>query len=245
MLTVEFERLGLGPGSRVLDLGCGDGRHIRQARRFPGVTAAALDLGAKEAAATRRSLREMDEVAFDYGGASPESGPWISLRGSTYELPFADGAFDCVILSEVLEHLHEERRALAEVSRVLRDGGVLAVSVPRTGPEAICWALSHEYRNSPGGHVRIYLRSTLRRLLEGGGYRIVGSHYAHALHSPYWWLKCALGLGNDRAWPVELYHRLLVWDLMEKPVVTRALENLLNPFIGKSVVFYAVKGSQA
>lgn len=205
----------------------------------------ALDLGAEEAAATQRSLREMDEVDFAFGGASAEGGPWLSLRGSTYDLPFPDGAFDCVILSEVLEHLHEERRALAEVSRVLRDGGVLAVSVPRTGPEAICWALSREYRNSPGGHVRIYLRSTLRRLLESGGYRIVGSHYAHALHSPYWWLRCALGLDNDRAWPVELYHRLLVWDLMQKPVVTRVIENVLNPLIGKSVVFYAVKGSQA
>ena len=242
MLTVDFERLGLEPGTRVLDLGCGDGRHIRQARRYPGVTAVALDLGKKEAHAAARSLQEMDEVGFAFGGADAGSGPWISMRGSTYDLPFADGAFDCVILSEVLEHLHEDRRALDEVSRVLRGGGLLAVSVPRTGPEAICWALSHQYRNSPGGHVRIYLRSVLRRLLAESGYRIVGSHFAHALHSPYWWLKCAIGLDNDRAWPVDLYHRLLVWDLMQKPLLTRAIETCLNPFIGKSVVFYAVKG---
>jgi SAM-dependent methyltransferase len=187
----------------------------------------------------------MDEVDFAFGGADAEAGPWISMRGSTYELPFLDESFDCIILSEVLEHLHEDRRALAEVTRVLRGGGVLAVSVPRTGPEAICWALSRDYRNSPGGHVRIYLRSVLRRLLEETGYRIVGSHYAHGLHSPYWWLKCAIGLAEDRAWPVELYHRLLVWDLMQKPLATRAIEACLNPFIGKSVVFYAVKGSHS
>jgi hypothetical protein len=41
---------------------------------------------------------------------------------------------------------------------------------------------------------------------------------------------------------VRLYHRLLVWDLMKRPLVTRLAEKLLNPLIGKSVVFYAVKG---
>jgi hypothetical protein len=143
----------------------------------------------------------------------------------------------------VLEHLHEDRRALGEITRVLRDGGTLALSVPRTTPEAVCWALSPQYRNSPGGHVRIYLRSALKRLIESAGYRVVGQHYAHALHSPFWWLKCIFGLDNDRVWPVDLYHRLLVWDLMEKPLLTRSLEAILQPFIGKSLVFYAVKES--
>ncbi len=242
MLTVELERLPLEPGSRVLDLGCGGGRHARHLRRRHGVAAVALDIGAEEVAEAARSLREMDEIAFELGGAVAGAGPWLVLRGSGYELPFRDESFDCVILSEVLEHLEEDRRAIAEVSRVLRPGGSLAVSVPRAAPEALCWALSSQYRHSPGGHVRIYRRSELRRLLEESGYRVVGRHHAHALHSPYWWLKCAFGLDNDRVWPVALYHRLLVWDLMRKPLLTRKLESLLNPFIGKSVVFYAVKG---
>jgi hypothetical protein len=45
---------------------------------------------------------------------------------------------------------------------VLRPGGLIAVTVPRYGPELINWALSDEYHNVPGGHVRIYRRSTLR-----------------------------------------------------------------------------------
>ena len=242
MLTVEFERLGLKPGARVLDVGCGDGRHVRMAQRLPGVVSIGLDLGRKEAEDTAQSLRTMEQLEFEHGGATPDAGPWLSMQGSSYELPFGDGAFDCVIISEVLEHLREDDRALAEVHRVLKPGGVLAVSVPRTGPEAVCWALSHQYRNSPGGHLRIYLRSQIKSLLREGGYEIVGSHFAHALHSPYWWLKCLFGLDNEKAWPVEAYHKLLVWDLMEKPPFTRMLENFLNPLIGKSVVFYAVKG---
>jgi len=209
---------------------------------MPAVAAVALDLGAKEVADTTTSLREMDRLEPAAGGTVPGAGPWLCVRGNSYALPFAAGAFDCVILSEVLEHLRRDEEALREVTRVLRAGGVLALSVPRAGPEAVCWALSPAYRNTPGGHVRIYLRSSVRRLLEANGYRVLGSHFAHALHAPFWWLKCLLGSERTEAWPVALYHRFLVWDLMRRPWLTRALESILNPLIGKSVVFYAVKG---
>ena len=242
MLTIEPTRLRLEPGTRVLDLGCGEGRHIRATRWMAGVTAVALDLSEKEVVATATSLRELDEMGPAKGGAVPEAGPWGVVRGDGYELPFAAEAFDCVIISEVLEHLHEDDAALEELTRVLRPGGILAVSVPREGPEAICWALSHTYRNTLGGHLRIYSRAALRQKLIDHGYRIVATHFAHGLHSPFWWLKCIVGVDNQDALPVRLYHRLLVWDLMKRPLVTRLAERLLNPLIGKSVVFYAVKG---
>jgi hypothetical protein len=40
---------------------------------------------------------------------------------------------------------------------------------------------------------------------------------------------------------VRLYHRLLVWDLMKRPWITRAIDTLLNPVMGKSVVLYFSK----
>lgn len=243
MLTVEFERLGLEPGARVLDVGCGGGRHLRETRRHRGITAIGIDLGKQEVVDTRNALSEMDELDFELGGSIDDAGPWLSSRGSGYELPFRDGTFDCVIISEVLEHLEHDENALREVSRVLKPGGTLAVSVPREGPEAVCWTLSSEYPNSPGGHVRIYRGEKLPSMIERGGYDIVGTHYAHALHSPYWWLKCLFGLDNEEAWPVKIYHQFLVWDLMQRPWLTQALESVLNPLIGKSVVFYAVKGN--
>ena len=69
------------------------------------------------------------------------------------------------------------------------------------------------------------------------------SHHAHALHSPYWWLRCLFGPDNDRAWPPRLYHRFLVYDIMRRPRWTRAVERLLNPLLGKSFVVYAVKSA--
>jgi hypothetical protein len=54
-------------------------------------------------------------------------------------------------------------------------------------------------------------------------------------------MRCAIGPSNDTAWPVRVYHRFLVWDLMSRPWLTRTLESVLNPLIGKSLVFYAVR----
>jgi SAM-dependent methyltransferase len=241
MLTMRFEHLNLKPGMRVLDVGCGGGRHIRQTRMIPGIVSIGLDLGKKEVADTAKMLRELDALPTQYGGAVPGAGPWASMRGSVYSLPFKDEAFDCVIISEVLEHLHEDERALTEISRVLKRGGVLAASVPREGPEAVCWALSEDYRNWPGGHIRIYKRDELKRKLQKHGYDVYASHFAHALHSPYWWLKCLRGLKHEEDSLVKLYHRLLVWDMMRRPALTRALEAVLQPVIGKSVVFYGIK----
>ncbi len=241
MLTMKFEHLGLRPGMRVLDVGCGGGRHIRQTRLMPGVDAIGLDLGEKEVRETQRMLRDLDQHPIEWGGTVPGAGEWKVMRGSIYQLPFADESFDCVIISEVLEHLHHDDLALSEIRRVMKPGGVLAASVPREGPEALCWALSKRYRNTPGGHIRIYRRKKLKQKLSDAGYEIYDSHFAHGLHSPYWWLKCAFGVDRQDVKVVQLYHQLLVWGIMRRPLLTRALESMLAPLIGKSVVFYGTK----
>jgi hypothetical protein len=71
--------------------------------------------------------------------------------------------------------------------------------------------------------------------------RVTGHHYAHGLHSPYWWLKCFVGTTNDENRFVKAYHRLLVWDIMKAPRATRLAERVLSPLIGKSIVVYLVK----
>ncbi len=82
--------------------------------------------------------------------------------GDALALPYADGTFDCVIASEILEHIPDDDAAIAELVRVLKPGGALAVTVPRWLPERICWLLSDEYHANEGGHIRIYRADELR-----------------------------------------------------------------------------------
>ncbi|MDQ4089956.1 MAG: methyltransferase domain-containing protein [Actinomycetota bacterium] len=237
MLTVDFGRLGLQAGDRLLDLGCGGGRHAFEAHRR-GAHTVAYDRNAgdvKDAAAMLAAMRLAGEGPADALGAA--------VNGDALSLPFADGAFDRVVAAEVLEHLPTDALAMSELARVLRPGGTLAVTVPRWFPEKVCWALAEEYHapHVPDGHVRIYTRSRLAWLVAGAGLTPTGSHHAHALHSPYWWLQCALGLDRPDRWAVRTYHRFLVWDIMRRPLLTRALDRALNPELGKSLVMYAVK----
>jgi hypothetical protein len=141
----------------------------------------------------------------------------------------------------VLEHIPADEVAMVELTRVLRPGGSMAVTVPRCGPELVNWALSDEYHNVPGGHVRIYRYSQLTSRLRRAGLTVTGSHHAHGLHAPYWWLRCLVGPTNDRHPAVAAYHRLLVWDIEKAPTVTRTADRLLNPLVGKSLVVYCQK----
>jgi SAM-dependent methyltransferase len=161
----------------------------------------------------------------------------VTTVADALDLPFPDGHFDRVIAAEILEHLPDDRRAMAEIVRVTAPGGLVAVTVPRRWPERVCWALSDAYHEVDGGHVRIYRASELRSALESLGLEFTDSHHAHALHAPYWWLKCAVGVDRETA-ATRAYHRLLVWDMMSRPALTRMAERTLNPVLGKSVVLY-------
>jgi len=235
VLTVDYDQLGVQRGERLLDLGCGGGRHAFQAVRL-GARVVALDAMATEVAQVRDTIGAMVDAGEVRG--DDEAGV---VQGDALRLPFADASFDRVIASEVLEHIPDDDTAMAELSRVLRPGGTMAVTVPRFGPEAVNWALSNDYHDVPGGHVRIYRRSTLVERLRRAGLRPVGSHHAHALHSPYWWLRCLVGPRRVDHPMVQAYHRLLVWDITRAPHLTRVADRLLNPLLGKSLVVYLEK----
>ncbi|MCF8049660.1 MAG: methyltransferase domain-containing protein [Desulfobacterales bacterium] len=234
MITVDFRRLNIAPGDRILDIGCGNGRHVAALARRRNVFVCGADRCGEDLIGCR------DRMAVE-NRTAPVEGRWGLIRADLLNLPFDDHTFDLVVCAEVLEHIKDHRKAAAELSRVLKPGKSLVVSVPRFFPERFCWALSESYRSASGGHVRIYREVELCRLLVGRGFRLWGRGYAHALHTPYWWLKCLAGPDSDKASPVALYHRLLVWDMMKKPWITQTLERLLNPVLGKSVVFYLRK----
>jgi SAM-dependent methyltransferase len=237
MLTIRFDTLGLQAGDRFLDAGAGFGRHAFAAARM-GAVVTALDYAEDELVSTRNTFAAMltsSEIAEQsFGGV---------LRGDATRLPFADNTFDCVVTSEVLEHIQDDVSAISELTRVLKPGGRIGVTVPTMWPEKINWMLSEEYHAplSPGGHVRIYSSTELKAKLRSAGLNVDTTHHAHALHSPYWWLKCAVGPSNDSHPLVAKYRKFLEWDIIEGPRSTRIAEKILSPVLGKSYVVYATK----
>lgn len=233
MLTVDFHELNLTKGSLVLDAGCGSGRHLRGLAGIPGVKYFGIDKKLEDLDKAVASLRETP-------GAAPDN--YFITRADVKNLPFATVFFDCVICSEVLEHIPEHEEALKELVRVLKPHGSLVISVPRYFPERVCWFISHAYRNEEGGHVRIYKKKKLPKMLKKHGFNCWKVNYKHALHVPYWWIRCLVGHKNETNWLVKYYKKFLEWEIMHKPLLVRKLEEFLNPLMGKSIVFYFKKG---
>ena len=232
MLTVDFDRLGLRPGERVLDLGCGAGRHAFEMYRR-GADVIAFDQDADELAGVRDLFAAMRDA-----GEVPDGAEADVKEGDALALPFADGEFDRVVAAEILEHVPDDLGAIAELVRVTRPGGTVALTVPRWFPEVVNWKLSSEYHDVPGGHIRIYTDAELIAKARAAGLVPTGRDYAHGLHSPYWWIKCAVGVTNDDHPLVKAYHRLLVWEIMKQPRLLRWAGRALDPLIGKSLVLY-------
>lgn len=235
MITLDYKRLNIRPGHRILDIGCGEGRHTAQAYEQGGTFCLGADRNPDDLLTSKTKLELHEKLS------TAKASTWSLSAADITQLPFADASFDTVICSEVMEHIPDEEKALSEIVRVLKPGGTLGVSVPRFWPEVICWRLSDEYYNANQGHIRIYKKKKLVSKILAQGVTFTGSHHAHSLHAPYWWLKCLKGPTRTDSFSVNLYHRFLVWDLMKKPFLTTFLERLLNPILGKSLALYFVK----
>ena len=234
MVTIDLDLLKISGDECILDAGCGLGRHIWQVCKCNSGTSVALDLDDASLQRARYMLDQMDQKGETIGR-------YHLISGSVTRLPFDDATFDKVICSEVLEHVPDDNGAISELTRVLKPGGILAVSVPSRLAESVCWKISDDYHNTPGGHIRIYEHQQILDLVNSQKMEIFQVRYKHALHSIYWWLRGLFGLKNEKAPIPALYYKFLVWDICTYHKYTGWLERILNHWFPKSTVIYSRK----
>lgn len=120
--------LGGGPFNKVLNLGCGVGKEVKKFSEFWDVVAADIDLSSVAHA------RKYTEV----------------VRTDAHNIPFKSNTFDCVIISDVLEHLEDDSRTMDEILKATKPGGMIIITVPAIkflfGPHDL--ALGHHRRYS-------------------------------------------------------------------------------------------------
>jgi SAM-dependent methyltransferase len=230
LLTVDLERLEVGPGDLVLDAGCGEGRHcfgcLERGARVVGLD---IDFPSLRDASKRLRGRALE---LDSLGEM--------TQGDAFHLPFADETFDRVICSEVMEHVHDYRGAARELSRVTKPGGRVAVTIPTRTSEQFYLRLGDEYFESPGGHIRIFDPRELADGLARAGLTTQGAGFAHGFHTPYWVLRSIMHLPDaDESPLVRAYREFLIIATGSR--LMDRLEGWLNFVCPKSVILYAEK----
>ena len=233
MLTVNFRRIPLGRGDLILDAGCGEGRHTFECFRHE-CAILGMDLSHQSLLKARYVLGQMERRREAQGRV-------LLLRGDALRFPFTDGTFDKIICAEVIEHVEDDRKGVAELARILNVGGKIAITVPTRLTEHVYDYLSKEYFRTPGGHIRKVIPRRLARCMEENGLRVYAVGFAHAFHFPYWMLRCIFGLHRENAVIPAIYKKILHYCLFSRPL--RFMEKLCNYFFPKSIILYAQKGN--
>jgi SAM-dependent methyltransferase len=231
LLTADLERLDVREGDLVLDAGCGEGRHcfgcLERGARVVG-----LDLDFESLRLAARRLRRRGE----------ELGRLAAMnQGDAFHLPYADGTFDRVICSEVMEHVHDYVGAGRELARVTRPGGRLAITIPTATSENLYLRLGDDYFESPGGHIRIFRPRQLAEGLAKSGLATVGVGFAHGFHTPYWVLRSIMRLPDaDDSRLVQLYRKFLI-HITGSKLMDRVEKQILDYVCPKSLILYLEK----
>jgi len=159
----------LAAGSRVLEIGCGAGNLLLQAT-VAGSYPLALDLSMQALTFVRSRL---EEAAC---GAEPPAG-YALTQAIGERLPLAEASFDCIVLSEVIEHLEAPQNSIREAARVLRPGGRLLITTPnyRSFWPVMEWAvdrLNMAPKMAGEQHISRFHTASLNRMLRELGLEI-------------------------------------------------------------------------
>ena len=188
----------------ILSVGCGSGEEIRFLGRFGKVYG--IDPGE-------------DAIRFCRAAGIGEQ----VKRASAEQIPFPDKSFDAVFVLDVLEHVRDDERALAQIYRVLKPGGIVVVSVP-----AYAWLWSRADMRSH--HFRRYTRHALEEKCSRAGFTILRATYCNAilflplavikLLTRVWEPSCCVGA--EVQMPPTGANRILSWLFsLEAPLIAR------------------------
>ena len=170
LFAAEMARAGVSRDAAVLDVGTGTGSNLRMLQ----------DLGYTRVT----GLDESDE-AIRFCASKGLGGV---RKGDICAMPFADASFDFVLATDVIEHVDDDRRAAAEILRVLRPGGRALITVPAFQS---LWGLQDRQSH----HKRRYRKRALRNVLQAGGMRVERSYYFnYLLFVPIWLARRAIDL---------------------------------------------------
>jgi len=226
--NIAFDVFPVRVGARVVDVGCGDGRLAAQMVRA-GLHVTGIE---PEAYLRERFLEQVTAV-------DPQS---IAVDGLADRLPFADGRVRHVVMTEVLEHVADPSKALAELRRVLTPDGMLCLSVPTSYTELVYWRLHPRYAKN-ATHERIFTKPELRRLILASGFRIERWEGRNFLPAVSWIVHALLRSDADHTGEI-LEHvgvdRLLarLWVLLLRVHLLRPVEWAGNRVWAKSWYVY-------
>ncbi|MBI4530829.1 MAG: methyltransferase domain-containing protein [Candidatus Latescibacteria bacterium] len=158
------------PGGQVLDIGCGSGWLAGMLRR-QGNQVVAMDISPAGVQKAKRWIVDSRQQTADSRRQTwGMKGDLNFVTADIYDLPFPDTSFRWVILSEVMEHLHNPDQALHEVHRVLERGGRVVITVPHR--ERIRYTLCiHCNRTTPvNAHLWSFTKEDVETLVVTQGF---------------------------------------------------------------------------
>jgi ubiquinone/menaquinone biosynthesis C-methylase UbiE len=235
--SIDPALLDIREEHRAVDLGCGTGRHVLELSKGPGSI-----IGADISLHDLRAGRYLLEIMRRRGDVRAKV-HWMRSAGE--RLPFRDAAFDRVICTETLEHVDDDRVLARELERVLKPGGILAVSVPDEFSEKIFWRLSENYRTHVGGHVRIYRRPQIVALMREVGLEPYAVRYRHSLETLYWLSHVAFWSDWGKQGPITgAFRRVLDSPRARASAIVSAIDDIGNRVLPKSIVVYSRKPAE-
>lgn len=165
-----FEWVNPQDDSVVLDLPCGRGFYLNMFRYVSDCTIIGADLDWEVILKAQANVGHLNVPLH---------------RVNIYHMPYPDNSFDAVILSEVLEHIDDDQSALKEAYRVLKPGGVVAITVPHANypfwwdpiNKSLETLFNTHIQNGPfagiwANHVRLYTQPELREAVLGAGFAV-------------------------------------------------------------------------